>query len=226
VTSRARVFAATVTASAVLHAGGLAAAAQLKARAAPPPAPLEVEFEVAPPTPAAPAPPSPSPRAPVARTLLPPLPPPPLEQPPPEAARERAIPRVGVSLSSTATAGAFAVGVGSTLHGRASETAADPSEVRPYAGPRRPSAQPRPLELPDIAYPAEARRAGVEGKVLLLLRIDASGRVVTASVLADPGGGLGEAAREGALRFRFSPALLEGEPVETEIRFTYTFLLE
>ena len=26
--------------------------------------------------------------------------------------------------------------------------------------------------------------------------------------------------------FRFTPALLEGEPVETEIRFTYTFLLE
>ncbi len=131
-----------------------------------------------------------------------------------------------MSLSSTATAGAFAVGVGNTLYGRASETAADPASVRPYAGPKRPSAQPRPLELPDIAYPPEARRAGVEGKVVLLLRIDAGGRVVSASVLAGPGAGLGEAAREGALGFRFSPAVLDGEPVETEIRFTYTFLLE
>jgi hypothetical protein len=37
---------------------------------------------------------------------------------------------------------------------------------------------------------------------------------------------LARAAEEGARRFRFSPALADGEPVETEIRFTYTFLLE
>ncbi len=225
--SRARTFAATAAASALLHAGGLAAAAQLRSGRAATPPPVVVEFEAAlPPAPA------PRPRARAARDFAPvrtaaAAPPPPDESAPPEAARERPVPRVGVSLSSTATGGAFAVGVGNTLHGRAGETAADPEEVRPYAAPaRRPSTQPRPLELPDIAYPPDARRAGVEGKVVLLLRIDATGRVADARVISAPGSGLGEAAREGAFRFRFSPALLGGEPVETEIRFTYAFVLE
>ncbi len=224
--SRARTFAATVAVSALLHAGGFAAASQLRHQRAEPRRPVLVEFEAAPPP--APEPPRPARVArPLATTAVPDALPPPDEEPPPEAARERPVPRVGVSLSSTATGGAFAVGIGNTLHGRAGETAADSSEVRPYAAPPpQPSTQPRPLELPDIPYPPAARRAGVEGKVVLLLRIDATGRVADARVISAPGSGLGEAAREGAFRFRFSPALLGGEPVETEIRFTYAFVLE
>jgi periplasmic protein TonB len=45
-------------------------------------------------------------------------------------------------------------------------------------------------------------------------------------VVDAPSAELARAAEEGARRFRFTPAILEGEPVETEIRFTYTFLLE
>ena len=86
--------------------------------------------------------------------------------------------------------------------------------------------QPRVLELPAIPYPAEARRAGVEGQVVLVLGIDARGAVRAVRVVDAPSPALGQAAEEGARRFRFAPALLEGEPVETEIRFTYTFLLE
>jgi protein TonB len=103
--------------------------------------------------------------------------------------------------------------------------------VKPYSAEgtghfNRISAQPRVLEHPEISYPAQARRAGVAGPVVLLLHLDRDGRVVGARVVSEPGAGLGEAARVAALRFRFSPALLEGAPVETEIRFTYTFVLE
>jgi protein TonB len=45
-------------------------------------------------------------------------------------------------------------------------------------------------------------------------------------VVSAPSPDLARAAEEGARRFRFSPALVDGAPVETEIRFTYTFLLE
>jgi protein TonB len=137
---------------------------------------------------------------------------------------------VGITLGSTASGGSFAVGVGNTLYGKAREVASDPSEVKPYAGPSTPpvrlSAQPRLLAQPRVPYPPEARKAGVEGRVLLALAIGRDGAVAAARVLSDPGSGLGEAAREAALRFRFSPALAEGEAVETEIRFTYTFVLE
>jgi protein TonB len=138
---------------------------------------------------------------------------------------------VGISLGSTATGGSFAVGVGNTLYGKAEEVAPDPKDVKPYAAegtapPRRVSAQPKLLRLVEPVYPPAARKAGVEGPVLLLLRIDARGRVVAARVVSEPGAGTGEAARAALLRSEFSPALLEGDAVETEIRFTYNFVLE
>ena len=158
-------------------------------------------------------------------------PPPLASAPPPEAPREpKAIPRVGLSLGSTVASGGFAAGVGNTLHGKAEETAADPSEARPRSGDpvaaARLSAQPRALELPRIEYPADARKAGAEGRVLLVLGIDAQGRVTAVRVLEAPCPSLATAALGGARKFRFTPALLDGAPVATEIRFTYTFLLE
>ncbi|MGC3999561.1 MAG: energy transducer TonB [Anaeromyxobacter sp.] len=238
---RALALAGTAAASLLLHGVGWAAAARLTPRAARATAPVTVAFEVAPPPPA-PArstPPPPPQPVPVRRAVhafrrptppaadLPP-PPPPSEAPPPDAPAPRAAPRVGITLSSTATGGAFAVGTGNTLYGRATETAGDPAEAHPYAAvpAARRSVQPRLLERPEIAYPPEARRAGVQGRVGLLLRLDAEGHVVSARVLEDPGAGLGEAARTAALRFRFSPARLDGAAVETELRFTYTFVLE
>lgn len=234
-----RIAAIAVAGSAIFHAGGLALATCIEPRAAAPERAVEVVFEVVtPPTPAPPPAPEPAPPPPrrmaalrPPRDLAPPPPPPPSNEPPPPATPPaRPVLRVGVSLGSTTSGGAFAVGVGNTLYGKASSIAADPTEVAPYAGPSsaptRLSAQPRLLEQPQVAYPPEARKAGVAGKVVLALAIGRDGRVAAARVLAEPGSGLGEAARQAALRFRFSPALLDGESVETEIRFTYTFVLE
>jgi protein TonB len=235
--------------SVALHGAAFAAVSRVRPA---PAAPRErIEIEVVRRTPAAPAPPAPpvaerakpvpqrpAPRVAVAATRSvpsppPAAPPPPLASAPPNAhpaAAARAIPRVGISLGSTVASGGFAVGVGDTAYGRAAETAADPSSVRPYAGgvvpAARLSSQPRPLALPRIEYPPQARRDGIEGQVSLVLRIDAGGAVSAVRVVDAPSPELGAAAAEGARRFRFSPALLSGEPVETEIRFTYTFLLE
>lgn len=240
-TPRKRILALAAVGSLALHAGGIALAAHL-----PPPAaevrppPVEVAFEVTePPPPAAPPKAEPPPPAPAPRPVVvkaptpaepPPPPPPSSEPPPPEQPKARAVPRVGITLGSTTTGGGFAVGVGNTLYGKASTTAADPRDVKPYAGPATPpsrlSAQPRLVGRPEVPYPPDARKAGVEGRVLLLLRVAADGHVAAATVLAEPGSGLGEAARAAALAFRFTPALVEGEAVETELRFTYTFVLE
>jgi len=222
-----------VALSLALH--GAAFASLAKVRRAP--ARERIEIEVVrrerPRPPAPPPAPPPRPRPAERRTaLVQPAPPPPaLASAPPEAPRApKAIPRVGLSLGSTVSSGGFAVGVGNTLHGQAEETAADPARVRPYSGgtvaAARLSAQPRPVELPRIEYPADARKAGTEGRVLLVLGIDAQGKVASVRVLEAPSPSLAAAALEGARKFRFAPALLEGAPVATEIRFTYTFLLE
>lgn len=161
-------------------------------------------------------------------------PPPPLASaravPPPAPDAPRPLPRVGLSLGSTVASGAFAVGVGNTLYRKAEEKAADPAAVRPYAGGAVPAARlsalPAPLELPRIEYPPDARKAGTEGRVVLVLRLDERGAVTGVRVLEAPSPSLAAAAAEGARRFRFSPGLADGEPVATEIRFTYTFYLE
>jgi protein TonB len=234
--------------SVALH--GAAFAAVSRVRPAPAPARERIEIEVvrrarAEPPAEAPAaarrtpvrraraaPPAPSPRpAPPAGERADTAPPRALASAPPSAdPAPRAIARVGISLGSTVATGGFAVGIGNTAYGTAEETAAEPSSVRPYAGgvvpATRLSAQPRPLELPPIPYPPQARRDGLEGQVTLVLRVDAGGAVTAVRVVEAPSPELGAAAAEGARRFRFSPALLSGEPVATEIRFTYTFLLE
>jgi periplasmic protein TonB len=153
---------------------------------------------------------------------------------PAPAAAPRAL-RIGISLDSTATTGGFAVGVGESLQGKPSPVAPPPApaEAAPAAprGPRfvpatRLATEPRLLERPKVAYPPEARQAGLEGDVVLQLSIDERGQVVAVKVLSGPGMGLEEAAKRAARAFHFSPATADGEPVRTEIRFTYTFLLE
>ncbi len=239
-TNRARSLAPTIALSLALHGAAWAAVARVR----PAPHRERTEIEVvrharafppaAPPPRSAPRPPMVAVRASLPAPAPNAAPPPALasatDAPPPAPGASRPLPRVGISLGSTVASGGFAVGVGNTAYGKAEKTAADPSSVRRYSGgivpATRLSAQPRPLDLPQIGYPPDARKEGIEGQVALVLRIDARGAVVAVRVVDAPSVSLGAAAAEGARRFRFTPALVEGEPVETEIRFTYTFLLE
>lgn len=204
----------------------------------PPPPPKRVEPE---PPPKAPEPQPIKAPAKIARASPPPTPapPPPPNSPAPQSPTADAKPpviKVGISLSSTAPGGGFAVGVGNTLYGKVDGKAADPDEVRPYAAPApkpalyvpptRVSALPRLLEQPKLAYTDEARRAEIEGQVILLLKIDSTGRVTAVKVLTGLGYGLDSVAEQAAYRFKFAPATLDDEAVSTELRFTYSFLLE
>ena len=58
------------------------------------------------------------------------------------------------------------------------------------------------------------------------ITVDPEGRVVSARVLKGPGHGLDEAARDAILRFRFRPAIKGGEAVSTDMKYSYTFLLD
>jgi len=202
---------------------------------APPPAPPPPEPAPPPrtpprhaaltPPPAAPRPPAPAPEA----------PPPPNEPPPPDAAPpSRAPVRIGVSMSSTTTGGAFAAPTGNTLYGQAPRTAPAPAEVKPYRAenyvpPTQVSVLPRVVrcDAPPDEYPAEAKRLGVEGTVVLMLDIDATGHVTDARVVADPGHGFAEVAlRAARTRCLFDPPRRGGEAVSTTIRYTFRFELE
>jgi protein TonB len=98
-------------------------------------------------------------------------------------------------------------------------TVAPRSLVRPKPEARAACTEPlvkaRPLEIPQPGYPAAAREAGISGKVRVELRVDVTGRVVSARVIEGLGHGLDEAALEAARAARFEPATTCGTATET-----------
>lgn len=97
----------------------------------------------------------------------------------------------------------------------------------PEAGELPPlTKEPELLDFVQAPYPPEAREAGVEGEVLLLVEVDETGAVAAVEVLAGLGHGLDEAAAEAARQFRFSPAEDETGPVPVVLEFAYGFVLD
>jgi protein TonB len=208
----------------------------------------EVAMEIVPrPPPKAPEPPPPPQKLETPRPVekivrvrssaRPPPAPPTVAPPPPnqQLAKTDAPPppvHIGVTLESTVTSGAVAVPVGNSLYGQAPTVAPAPAEVKPYwaakyVPPFRVAELPVILEEVKVTpYPAEARKAGIEGQVIALLTIDDEGKVARVRKVSGPGHGLDEAALSALARFKFKPARLNGQPVATEIRYVYSFEIE
>lgn len=76
------------------------------------------------------------------------------------------------------------------------------------------------------AYPAEARRLGIEGKIRVRLLVDASGKVSQARLLGALGHGLDELALARARAIQFHPARdSDDRPVASVVIWTFTFTL-
>jgi len=72
-------------------------------------------------------------------------------------------------------------------------------------------------------YPEGAKRAGIEGVVILQVDIDATGAVMNMSVVQGLGSGCDEAAMEAMKQSTFTPALAGTDPVPVRIRIPYRF---
>ncbi|MBI3205888.1 MAG: TonB-dependent receptor [Myxococcales bacterium] len=94
-----------------------------------------------------------------------------------------------------------------------------PAERRPVITP------PRLLADSAATYPKRAVEDGVTQPVavILILEIDATGKVTGTTVAGAGGHGFDEAASEAALRLRFEPARRGDTPVAAKIRFRYLF---
>jgi TonB family protein len=75
-------------------------------------------------------------------------------------------------------------------------------------------------------YPPEALHAGLQGSVVLVLDIDATGAVTSATVPAPAGHGFDEAAIVAAKKFVFAPAQRDGKPIGARIKYQYNFTLK
>jgi TonB family protein len=82
-----------------------------------------------------------------------------------------------------------------------------------------------PIKIRDVRpiYPDDARAAGIQGVVILTLRISGDGSVIDAKVLRSIPA-LDDAALTAVQQWRFSPTLLNGEPVDVIMTVTVNFV--
>lgn len=80
------------------------------------------------------------------------------------------------------------------------------------------------LNLPSPIYPDAAKRLRVSGVVMIEVVVDETGKVISAQATSGPGA-LREVAVQAALRARFSPTKLSGQPMKVSGVITYKFAL-
>ena len=78
----------------------------------------------------------------------------------------------------------------------------------------------------NIRYPEIAKRAGIEGTVLILTEIDELGNVINTSVREGIGAGCDEAAIDAIKNVKFKPAIRDSIPVKYKITIPVKFKLQ
>ena len=84
---------------------------------------------------------------------------------------------------------------------------------------------PHPTFTPEPEYSDEARRARVQGIVILNIVVDKKGTVSRVRIEEPLGMGIDEKAVEGVTHWRFKPATRNGEPVPVEMNIEVSFNL-
>ncbi len=182
-----------------------------------------------------PRPVKPPPKAPPPPVQAPPAPPPPTVEA--KKATPKPIPLVGISFSSTSTAGSFAMNVGNTAMGSFTPVAPAPKEAKPYKAKRYVPVYELPVAPALLGcpsddemaktYPPAARRDGVEDTVIAKLVVDSDGSVARVRVVSwtHKQYPFDVAAEKDLKRCRFRPGKLNGQAVATEITYTLHFEL-
>jgi TonB family protein len=137
--------------------------------------------------------------------------------------------------NGTAVQGGGGRGGSYGAHPHVQSTSFGDAEVpAPSAGPARhvtdpnhtPSSAPVSIQSkPTPVYTAEARQLKVEGEVLLNVVFTADGHIRILNVVRGLGHGLDEAAQHAATGIRFSPAMRDGHPVDSNATLHIVFQL-
>ena len=108
--------------------------------------------------------------------------------------------------------------------------APEPERIEPAGGVYNavPPGGTQPEELDRVVprYPPAARRAGVEGRVVVRGIVRRDGRIDNVEIIRDLPYGLGESARQAVSRWRFRPASFNGEPIDVYYTVTVNFKLQ
>lgn len=77
----------------------------------------------------------------------------------------------------------------------------------------------------NVEYPEDARRAGIEGRVIVQFIVDENGQVENPRVIRGIGGGCDEAALEAVAQAKFAPGMQRGQPVRVQYSLPIVFRL-
>lgn len=75
-------------------------------------------------------------------------------------------------------------------------------------------------------YPELAQKAGIEGRVILKIWVDADGKPHQATILRSDNSIFDKPAVEAAMKYRFTPAILDNKPVAVWVVIPFTFKLK
>jgi TonB family protein len=102
-----------------------------------------------------------------------------------------------------------------------------PVVVKPPTTQRLPSSvlTSKAISLPQPPYPPLAKQIHIGGSVAIQILVDEQGRVIAAQVISGHPTLIG-AAREAALRARFTPTILSGQAVKVQGVITYNFVMQ
>jgi TonB family protein len=138
------------------------------------------------------------------------------------------LPNARISADSSGTSNSVGVKLGTTSDpGREPIVVAMASEPPPPPATKTISGgalNGRALSLPPPSYPDPAKRAHLSGVVTVEVVVDETGKVISAQATAGPSM-LREPAVQAALKARFSPTLLSGQPVKVTGAINYKFTL-
>jgi TonB family protein len=154
-----------------------------------------------------------------------PLPPPPREKaPPPPAAEPPPPPQFGLEKEAAGEKGDMAVATGNTLLKKSDDTV-KPEPPPPPPEPLLLDQEAVPLEKVPAKYPEWAEEQGVTSRVLLMVTVDAAGRVVDARVEKSGGKDFDQAALEAIKATRYRPYVEKGRPLPVRFVVPYEFVL-
>ena len=108
----------------------------------------------------------------------------------------------------------------------AAEVPASADRSGVYAAVPAGGSQPEELDRVIPRYPAMARRAGIQGAVVVRGIVRRDGTIDNVEVIKDLPQGLGDAAAEAVRRWRFRPATVRGEPIDVYYTVTVNFRLQ
>lgn len=172
----------------------------------------------------APPPPPPPPPKEIKAPPKPPPPPPQEKTPQPKAAPPPP-PQFGLEKEATSENGDLAVATGNTLL-KPSDSLVKPPPPPPPPAPVLLDQEPQALEYVRPVYPDWALDQGVTSVVLVMVTIDAGGKVIETSVQKSGGKDFDAAALVAAKATHYHPYIEKGRPLPARFVVTYKYELD